>query len=664
MLSSSFLKLRGSARHGICRRCLAPQPLANFSSSRVLRATEGVEKTVPRSPIVLRPLRKTESTKLYAKKKEAATAWAERADRIQDGKEPCLWDVFEERGLVKDVAGSREAIRELMRVKRIGAYVGIDPTAASLHLGHLVPLMPLFWMYMNGYTSITLLGSATAKVGDPSGRLTDREKQKGEVFSKNMVSMHYQIKKLWTNVEAMAKRYGYKEDWAWRRGQRNNNEWWNKQPLLEFLQMLGSNVRVGPMLSRDTVKRKLTEGDGLSFAELTYTLMQGWDWWTLYKQLGVQMQIGGSDQFGNIVQGIEVVKTVRPQEPHHGVNLSSPLEEIVGFTTPLLTNSAGEKIGKSSGGGNLWLSNIKTSPYDLYGYFVRQPDEDMERMLKLFTFIPTKEISKIIAEHETDKPKRVAQHRLAFEVIALVHGMDVAESTQVEHKTMHGKGSMKTLFTHDTAEQVLLNSAPNAHKKLPIKLLNQGNIARILFAAGLAKSVSDGHRLATQQAVYVGGREGQSKGMGANLSFVPVKAWFPEDTKNYLSADNMLILRKGKHDIRIIEFISDEEYEASGETYPGQPGTGRVRNMRAVAALRQTMAESADGAALLAQGSDGADPTATPSDSKLQALRKQLEFFEENFDPNVHNPKSHPDKIRAKIQRLEEQQKLFDQEGN
>ncbi|KAI6371090.1 hypothetical protein MCOR25_004025 [Pyricularia grisea] len=654
MLSSSFLKLRGSARHRICTRCLAPQPLATFSSSRVLRTTEETEETLPRSPIVLKPLGNTESTKIYAKKKAAATAWAERADRIQDGKEPCLWDIFEERGLVKDVAGSREAIRELMRLKRIGAYVGIDPTAASLHLGHLVPLMPLFWMYMNGYTSITLLGSATAKVGDPSGRLTDREKQHRDVFNKNMVSMHYQIKKLWTNVDAMARRYGYKEEWAWTRGQRNNNEWWNKQPLLEFLQLLGSNVRVGPMLSRDTVKRKLTEGDGLSFAELTYTLMQGWDWWTLYKQLGVQMQIGGSDQFGNIVQGIEVVKTVRPQQPIHGVDPSSPLEEIVGFTTPLLTNSSGEKIGKSSGGGNLWLSNIKTSPYDLYGYFVRQPDEDMERMLKLFTFIPTKEISEILAKHETDKPKRVAQHRLAFEVIALVHGMDVAESTQVEHRAMHGKGSVSTLFTHDTAEQVLLNSAPEAHKKLPKKLMDQGNIARILFAAGLAKSVSDGHRLATQQAVYIGGREGQNKEMGASLTFVPVKAWFPEDTKNYLINGNMLILRKGKHDIRIVEFISDEEYEALGETYPGQPGTGRVRNMRELAKLRQSMAESVD----------GVDPSAAPSDSKLQALRKQLEFFEENFNPNVHNPKSHPDKIRAKIQRLEQQQKLFGQGEN
>ncbi|KAL5872312.1 tyrosyl-tRNA synthetase [Pyricularia oryzae] len=652
MLSSSFLKLRGSARHRICRRCLAPQTSANFSTSRILRVTEDAEKPQPRSPIVIRPIGNTESTKIYAKKQAAATAWAERADRIQDGKEPCLWDVFEERGLVKDVAGSREAIRELMRLKRIGAYVGIDPTAASLHLGHLVPLMPLFWMYMNGYTSITLLGSATAKVGDPSGRLTDREKQHREVFNKNMVSMHYQLKKIWTNVDAMARRYGYQEEWAWSRGQRNNNEWWNKQPLLEFLQLLGSNVRVGPMLSRDTVKRKLTEGDGLSFAELTYTLMQGWDWWTLYKQLGVQMQIGGSDQFGNIVQGIEVVKTVRPQQPIPGVNPESPLEEIIGFTTPLLTNSSGEKIGKSSGGGNLWLSNIKTSPYDLYGYFVRQPDEDMERLLKLFTFIPTKKISEIIAEHETDKPKRVAQHRLAFEVIALVHGMDVAESTQIEHKAMHGKGSVKTLFTHDTAEQVLLNSAPEAHKKLPMKLMEKGNVARILYAAGLAKSVSDGHRLATQQAVYIGGREG-NKEMGANLCFVPIKTWFPEDTKNFLINGKFLILRKGKHDIRIIEFISDEEYEALGETYRGQPNTGKVRQAREIADLRQTMAEDAG----------IADRKPTSPESKLQALRKQLEFFEKNFNPNVHNPRSHPETIRAKIQRLEQQQKLLGQEG-
>jgi hypothetical protein len=148
----------------------------------------------------------------------------------------------------------------------------------------------------------------------------------------------------------------------------------------------------------------MTEGDGLSFAELTYTLMQGWDWWELNKQMGIQMQIGGSDQYGNIVTGIDAVKTVRESmvKAQPGKWESSFEADPVGFTVPLLTNSAGEKIGKSSGGGNLWLDNFQTSPYDLYGYFVRQPDEDVERMLKLLTFIPEKDISLLMQEDEAE----------------------------------------------------------------------------------------------------------------------------------------------------------------------------------------------------------------------------------------------------------------------
>lgn len=699
MLSSPLFKqLPGSARHRICRSCLSPQAAARFSSGSLLLRDErdpnarfksqpqntfnrkdstkdGTEATTEHaSPnpanVILKPFKRGMSTKLRVKEEAHAETWALRAERIERGEEQGLFEVLEERGLVKDVAGSRESIREIMRLKRVGAYVGIDPTAPSLHIGHLMPLMPLFWMYMHGYHGLTLLGSATAKVGDPSGRLTDRDKTNSESLSMNMISMHYQLKKLWVNVDSMARRLGHERDWAWKRSLRNNNEWWNKQSLLEFLQLLGSQVRVGPMLGKEMVRRKLAEGDGLSFAELTYTLMQGWDWWELYDQMGIQMQIGGSDQYGNIVQGIEAVKTVRAkkheaagdQEPR----ISNPhpprkdLDEIFGFTTPLLTDSSGKKIGKSTGGGDLWLDPIKTSPYTLYGYFVRRPDEDTEHMLKLLTFMSIKEISELMAQHETDKPKRLAQHRLAYEVVSLVHGMEVATSAQVEHKTMHGKGGGDlTVFTHDRSEQVLLNSAPKVHKVLPRSLVDKGKVARLLYAAGLSTSVSDGQRLATQQAVYIGGRSGGGHDrMGDNLSFVSVKLWFPEDTKKFLIDDKYMFLRKGKHDVRIIEFISDEEYERLGHTYPGKPGTGAVRNMRKVADLRQQMAEMGGEPGQVDAAFGSAAP---PSDSKLQALRKQLAFFQDNFDPKMHNPLSHPDKIKAKIARLEEQQKLFDQ---
>jgi tyrosyl-tRNA synthetase len=141
---------------------------------------------------------------------------------------------------------------KLLTNKRIGAYVGVDPTAASLHVGHLLPLMSLFWLYINGYHAVSLLGGATAKIGDPTGRTTNREVQKSSIRTANMTNMHYQMKKLWVNVEQYGKKYGYNWEWAWKRELVNNNTWMNKLPIMEVLQMLGPGMRIGTMLGRDT----------------------------------------------------------------------------------------------------------------------------------------------------------------------------------------------------------------------------------------------------------------------------------------------------------------------------------------------------------------------------------------------------------------------------
>lgn len=146
----------------------------------------------------------------------------------------------------------KETIRELFRVKRVGAYVGVDPTADSLHVGHLLPLMPIFWMYMHGYPAYSLIGGATVKIGDPTDRLTSREPLKRVDITMNMTKMHYQMKKLWVNVDAEARRHGYKKEWAWKRALLNNNTWWNALPFIEVLKRIGIAMRIGPMLSRDT----------------------------------------------------------------------------------------------------------------------------------------------------------------------------------------------------------------------------------------------------------------------------------------------------------------------------------------------------------------------------------------------------------------------------
>ncbi|KAL8392638.1 hypothetical protein RB595_002726 [Gaeumannomyces hyphopodioides] len=603
------------------------------------------------------------SLKYLEKMRVAQEAWDLKAERIKNGAETGLWDLLESRGFIKDIAGNRDQVRELMRVKRIGAYVGIDPTAPSLHVGHLVPLMPIFWMYMHGYRAVTLLGGATAKIGDPSGRLKDRDST-GSDFAKNMASIHYQLKRMWTNVEAQARQYGFEQDWAWRRDLVNNNRWWNKQPMLEVLRRLGQHVRVGPMLSRDMVKRKMTEGDGLSFAELSYTLMQGWDFFELNRQLGVQMQIGGSDQFGNIVTGIDAVKTLRISENKATPDNKFPADlqnNPVGFTVPLLTNSDGEKIGKSSGGGNMWLDVFQTTAYDLYGYFVRQPDADVERLLKLLTFIPNDEIRLLMQQHETDPRERVAQHKLAFEVLTLVHGSEVARRAKIDHATLHGKDPNPIQFTHDPEVHATpTNIASSIQMQLPKSLVEQGNVARILYAAGLASSVSDGNRLAIQKAVYIGGRPGKARGAmnSGQLDFKPVSLWFPEETQQFIVEEKLLILRKGKHNVRIIELLSDEEYAASGQQYPGQPFTGKLRavrnDMKALAEAQQSLAAETD------QGK--AQETLSGFEGELLALadrvsdlRKQLDWSKEHFNASKHNPSSSPKAVGIKMRRLEKQ---------
>ncbi|KAB5578438.1 tRNA synthetases class I-domain-containing protein [Coniochaeta sp. 2T2.1] len=575
---------RGPGRPWICRSCLT-----------------GLSRNVSSA----KPQRRWIGMKVLAKREKADQEWAAQAEAIQAGTKRNLWDIFEERGYVKDVAGQRDVVREIMRTKRIGAYVGIDPTAPSLHIGHLIPLMPLFWMYMHGYGAHTIVGGATAKIGDPSGRLKDRDPLDKSSLTMNMTKIHFQLKKLWTNVEAQARQQGYKKDWAWRRAITNNNTWWNSLPMLEVLKRAGTGIRIGPMLSRDTVKRKM-EGDGVSFAEFAYPVMQGWDWWHLFSSPArVQMQIGGSDQYGNIISGAEIVKAVRSSEPDPAKVLpaNSPHDDPIGFTVPLLTDSSGAKFGKSAGNA-IWLDQYQTTTFDLYGYFVRRPDADVENLLKMFTFLPMEDIKAVMEQQSEDPSKRAAHHLLAFNVVSLVHGEQAAKEAQMQHQSMYAKSPAGQAWDYSPpadGQPTTPNNAPRVDMILPESVILGKSISSILYAAGLASSRADGQRLAVQKAAYVGGSPGQkssvNKGMVAGqLTFTPVSVWHPDDTKNFLIDGKLLILRKGKHNVRVIEMVSDEEYAKSGQTYPGQPYTGRVRKLKQELEDLEKRAASGEGA--------------------------------------------------------------------
>ncbi|KAJ4271348.1 tyrosyl-tRNA synthetase [Fusarium torreyae] len=564
---------------------------------------------------------------------EGEERWKQRAEKIQNGEIPHTWDLLQERGYIKDVAGSPDKIKEIMRTKRIGSYVGIDPTADSMHVGHLLPLMPMFWMWFHGYPAVTLIGGSTARIGDPTDRLESREILSNAEISKNITKIHVQLTRIWQNVHHLKEKYGYPDDWAASHRLLNNNMWLGNLTLYDFAKRIARHTRIGPMLSRDTVKRKMTEGDGMSLGEFMYPLLQGWDFWHMYNKLGIQMQIGGSDQYGNIVAGIDALKTIRESEEAPHLRMPTGWEhEPVGFTVPLLTDSSGAKFGKSAGNA-VWLDEFKTTGFDLYGYFVRRSDEEVEKLLKMFTFMPLEQIAKTMEEHRANPQERVAQHTLAFEVVSLIHGSQKAVKEAKQHEWRFGKKLPSGIVNEPTEDTGIVtpNNAPRSDIKLPRSVMKMSP-AKILHAIGFASSSSEGQRLLSQQGAYIAASPGQKRGLvPGNLSWTPMKAWFPEETAKFLLDDRMLILRKGKHNVRIVELISEEEWEASGEIYPGQPGTGVFRRMKAE--LKKEMEERDE----------------KVSDRKLQQLASsKKEKLKVANNPNIELPSKDEVRQRSK----------------
>ncbi len=319
----------------------------------------------------------------------------------------------------------------------------------------------------------------------------------------------------------------------------------------------------------------------MSFSEFSYPLLQAWDWWHMYNTKGIQMQIGGSDQFGNIIAGVDAINYIFHNHPNpdirRGKGNIDTLNRPVGFTVPLLTTSSGVKFGKSAGNA-IWLNKEQTSTFDLYGFFMRQSDADVGRYLRLFTFLPLEDIERTMEEHMKAPEQRKAQHLLAREFVELVHGSEEAQGAESRHRMLFLKSGAAPKIAagedgekHEPPAQITLNNAPKANIKLPVSLIYNKSIGRILYATGLAESSSQGHRFISAGSVYIGGMPGQKTAMSdAALTFTPVKNWVKEDTAKFLVDGKLMILRKGKHNIRIVEVVSDSEWKESGMKYPGE----------------------------------------------------------------------------------------------
>ena len=318
----------------------------------------------------------------------------------------------------------------------------------------------------------------------------------------------------------------------------------------------------------------------MSFAEFTYPIMQAWDWWHMYLKKGISMQIGGSDQFGNITAGIDAIQYIR--KTHHAPDVQDKMQsmgEPFGFTVPLLT-TGGKKFGKSEGNA-VWLDSEQTSTFDMYGYFLRTPDDAVGQHLKMLTFLPIDKIDALVEEHLVNPSERKAQHMLAREVVELVHGQEEAKAVEEQHRLLfQKKGDEVPTPLVDAAsgtgvQYVTLNNRPKVNVQLPASVINSLSISRIVYAAGFTTSATEAHHLVQSGGMRIGGvgKDKDSDGGAGRITWAKVEPWAKEETAKWM-VDDLLMLRRGKHNVRIIQVVPDEEYTASGRTYPGQ----KIRN--------------------------------------------------------------------------------------
>ncbi len=372
-----------------------------------------------------------------------------------------VYDVLKERGLIAQVTHEEE-IRSLLENEKVTFYIGFDPTADSLHVGHFLQMVVMRHMQMHGHRPIALVGGGTGHIGDPSGRTDMRQMMTDDVINHNCECFKKQLSKVIDFSDGKAIMV-------------NNADWLLKLNYVDFLRDIGACFSVNKMLTAECFKQRLEKG--LSFLEFNYMLMQSYDFLMLSREYGCKLELGGDDQWSNILGGIELCRR-------------KDQKQVYGMTFTLLTNSEGKKMGKTQSGA-LWLDPEKTSPYDFYQYWVNVDDADVIKCLKLLTFLPLEEIEKM-AEYkdaEINKAKKV----LAYEVTKLVHGEEEADKVKAAAEAVFGGG---------------INSADMPTTEITSDELSDGmSILDLMTKAGLAASKGEARRLVQQGGVSLNGEK-------------------------------------------------------------------------------------------------------------------------------------------------------------
>ena len=324
------------------------------------------------------------------------------------------------RGMIHDIMPGTE---ELLEKEKTSGYIGFDPTADSLHIGHMVQVMLLVHFQRSGHTPIALVGGATGMIGDPSGKSEERNLLDEVTLRKNQQAIKKQLSKF----------LDFKSDNDNRAIMVNNYDWMREYSFLGFIRDIGKHITVNYMMSKDSVKKRIGSDakEGMSFTEFSYQLVQGTDFLYLFNNFNCKLQMGGSDQWGNIVTGTELIRRKAGGE-------------AFALTCPLITKSDGSKFGKTESG-NVWLDPEKTSPYQFYQFWLNVSDEDAAKYIKIFTVLPQQEIDEIISEHTKAPHERILQRRLAEEVTVMVHSRSEYDGAVEASQILFGKGTTESL---------------------------------------------------------------------------------------------------------------------------------------------------------------------------------------------------------------------------
>ena len=383
---------------------------------------------------------------------------------------------LQSRGLIAQTTDI-EALDALLNEQKISLYCGFDPTADSLHIGHLLPVLALRRFQQAGHTPIALVGGATGMIGDPSFKATERSLNSAETVAGWVESIRNQLKPFLSfegeNAAIMA----------------NNADWFGSMNCLDFLRDIGKHFSVNAMLNKESVKQRIERDDvGISFTEFAYSLLQGYDFAELNKRHGAVLEIGGSDQWGNITAGIDLTRRLHQKQ-------------VFGLTLPLVTKSDGTKFGKTEGGA-VWLNAKKTSPYQFYQFWLKVADADVYKFLKYFTFLSIEEIDAIEAKDKASGTKPEAQRILAEEMTRLIHCEEALAAAQRISESLFAED--QSSLTESDFEQLALDGLPT------FEVSESLNVVETLVKTGLASSNKEARGFVNSKAVLLNGKPAEA----------------------------------------------------------------------------------------------------------------------------------------------------------